>query len=183
MISKEKDIFYVDEHIPGTRSILFPDKIPAGEYDSITFIFGLSEEKNKSNLFVNPPEAIMGWPQVLGGGYHYMMMNGKWKDTAGSMMPFNFHLGIGQLYHGSTSNVDSIYAFVQNCFTVHLPGSAFTLGDRDTVTFRLVMNMEEWFEGPHIYDHNFWGGAIMQNQEAMNMAKENGWNVFSITKN
>jgi hypothetical protein len=183
MISEWKDIFYLDERIPETKNLRFPDKIPAGTYDSITFIFGITEEKNKSYMYVNPPEVIMGWPEVLGGGYHYMMMNGKWKDTTGTLMPFNFHLGIGQLYKGTGYNVDSIYAFVQNYFTVSLPGSSFHLADGDTVSFSLCMNIEQWFENPHVYDHNYWGGAIMQNQPAMQMAKENGWNVFSISTN
>jgi hypothetical protein len=182
MISALKDIFYVDENIPETKTIRFYDKIPAGTYDSITFIFGISGAKNKSFMYVNPPEVLMGWPEVLGGGYHYMMMNGKWKDSAGALMPFNFHLGIGQLYKGSSYNVDSIYAFVQNNFTVSLPGSSFNLADKETVTIRLNMNIEKWFENPHVYDHNYWGGAIMQNQAAMQMAKENGWDVFSIDR-
>jgi hypothetical protein len=42
------------------------------------------------------------------------------------------------------------------------------------------MNIESWFQTPHIYDHNYWGGAIMQNQAAMQMAKENGFDVFEI---
>jgi hypothetical protein len=180
MISTPKDIFYVDESMPATKTIQLTNMIPAGTYDSITFIFGITEAKNKSHLFLNPPEALMGWPDVLGGGYHYMMMNGKWKDPAGRTMPFNFHLGIGQLYKGNDYNVDSIYAYVQNYFTVSLQGSQFELEDRAKVTFRLAMNIAQWFENPHIYNHNYWGGAIMQKQPAMQMAKENGWNVFSV---
>ena len=182
VIGDWKDIFYVDENIPETKTIQFYDKIPPGTYDSITFIFGISEQKNKSFMFVNPPEVNMFWPEVLGGGYHYMMINGKWKDTTGVNMPFNFHLGIGQLYHGNNYNVDSIYAFVQNYFTVHLPGSSFTMEDQKTRTFRITMNIEKWFENPHIFDFNQWGGAIMQNQQAMQMVKENGWDVFSVLR-
>jgi hypothetical protein len=180
VIAEWKDIFYIDEDIAETKTIQFFDKISAGTYDSVNFIFGISEVKNKSFMFVNPPEVNMGWPEVLGGGYHYMMLNGKWKDPTGNAMPFDFHLGIGQLYKGNNYNVDSIYAFVQNYFTVSLPGSSFTMADQETTTFHIVMNIEKWFENPHIYDHNQWGGAIMQNQPAMQMVKENGWDVFSI---
>ncbi len=182
VIGEWKDIYYVDENITETKTIRFYDDIPTGSYDSITFVFGIPEEKNKSFMFVNPPEVNMFWPEVLGGGYHYMMINGKWKDTVDIIQPFNFHLGIGQLYHGSTYDVDSIYAFVQNYFTVHLPGSAFTMNDQDTIEFRLSMDIEKWFENPHIFDFNYWGGAIMQNQQAMQTAKENGWDVFSISR-
>ena len=180
MIGLQKDIFYVNDDFPDTKRIQFGDEIPAGNYDSISFIFGITEEKNISNRFPNPPEAIMAWPVILGGGYHYMMMNGKWMDTNGMINPFNFHLGIGQLYKGNDYNVDSIYAYVQNFFRVSLPGSDFIMADRDTLTFQLTMNIEEWFEDPHICNHNFRGGAMMQKQPAMQMAKENGWDVFSI---
>ncbi|NTV83284.1 MAG: hypothetical protein HGA23_03155 [Bacteroidales bacterium] len=180
VIAEWNDIFYIDEDIPETKTIRFFDKIPAGIYDSINFIFGITEEKNKSFMFVNPPEVNMFWPEVLGGGYHYMMINGKWKDLTGFIQPFDFHLGIGQLYHGNTYDVDSIYAFVQNYFKVSLPGSAFTLNDKDTLTFQVAMNIENWFKNPNIIDFNQWGGAIMQNQQAMQMVKENGRDVFSI---
>jgi len=181
VIREWEDIFYVDEDIPETKTIQFFDKIPAGIYDSINFIFGITEEKNESFMYVNPPEVNMFWPEVLGGGYHYMMINGKWKDEAGFITPFDFHLGIGQLYKGNDYHVDSIYAFVQNYFKVSLPGSSFIMEENDTLTFRLTMKIENWFENPHIFDFNQWGGAIMQNQQAMHIVKENGWDVFSIT--
>lgn len=180
VMSEWKDIFYIDEDIAETKTIQFFDKIPAGTYDSITFTFGINEEKNKSFMYVNPPEVNMFWPEILGGGYHYMMINGKWKDTSGSIIPFDFHLGIGQLYHGNEFITDSIYAYVQNCFTVSLPGSSFTMKENTTMTFTLTMNIENWFQSPHIFDFNHWGGAIMQNQPAMQMVKENGRDVFSI---
>jgi hypothetical protein len=181
VIGEWKDIFYIDEDIAETKTIQFFDKIPAGTYDSITFTFGINEEQNKSFMYVNPPEVNMFWPEILGGGYHYMMINGKWKDTSESIIPFDFHLGIGQLYYGNSFNTDSIYAYVQNYFLVNLPGSSFTMKENTTMTFTLTMNIEKWFQVPHIFDFNHWGGAIMQNQPAMQMVKENGWDVFSIT--
>jgi len=180
VIGDWKDIFYVEENIPETKTIQFFDKIPAGTYDSINFIFGISQEKNKSFMFVDPPEVNMFWPEVLGGGYHYMMINGKWEDTAQRVQPFNFHLGIGQLYHGGGYEVDSIYAFVQNYFTVRLPGSDFSIRDKETRVIPVVMNIENWFRNPHVFDFNHWGGGIMQNQAAMLEVKENGRDVFTI---
>lgn len=177
-----KDIFYLDIKMPATLSVQFPDRIPAGEYDSLAFTFGLSPEKNISYTFVNPPEAIMAWPEVLGGGYHYMMINGWWRDMQGALQPYNFHLGIGQLYKGTGYNTDSIYAFVHNNFRVTLPGSAFTVTDGGNTALNLTMHIDRWFRDPHTWDHNHWGGAIMQNQAAMQEGKENGWNVFTMAQ-
>jgi hypothetical protein len=182
IINHPRDIFYIDEKSEASRVLAPGDEVPTGDYDSITFVFGIPEAKNSSNRFVNPPEVFMGWPVVLGGGYHYMMMNGKWTDPQGVMQPFNLHLGRGQLYRGDSCIIDSIYAFVPNCFTVSLPGSSFRISDGETAMFRLTMNIENWFDDPYVYDHNHWGGAIMQNQPAMQMARENGHDVFSIVK-
>jgi len=44
------------------------------------------------------------------------------------------------------------------------------------------MNIDEWFKNPHIWDFNYWGPAIMENETAMRIAKENGEvGVFTIT--
>lgn len=180
MIDDWKDIHYVDIDIPSTLTWDVYDDIPVGAYDSITFVFGIPEEKNKSFMFVNPPEDKMMWPDILGGGYHYMMINGKWLDEENEEQLFNFHMGIGQLYKGDEINYDSIYAYVQNYFTVSLPASSFTMEPNATREIEIIMNIDSWFDTPHHFDFNVWGGAIMEIQPAMQMAKENGFDVFSI---
>jgi hypothetical protein len=120
------------------------------------------------------------WPDILGGGYHYMMINGSWKDNTNVIKSYAFHMGIGQLYKSDVIKVDSIYAFVQNYFSVKLPNSAFTVEANKTRQIEIIMNIDSWFKTPHIYDHNYWGGAIMQNQAAMQIVKENGVDVFLV---
>lgn len=172
-----EDIHYVDTDLPETREYAFQDKIPAGTYDSISFTFGISEAKNQSLMFVNPPESYMFWPEQLGGGYHYMKLNGKWKNLDENIVPFNMHLGIGQVYD---TNSGEITGFVQNYFRVSLPNSGFTISNGDTLMFNVIMNADEWFENPNIFDLNYWGSHIMENQAAMQAVKENGHNVFEI---
>ena len=176
LIDAWKDIHYVDNDIPSTKVWNVFDSIPEGDYDSLSFTFGISEEKNQSMMYVDPPESLMFWPEYLGGGYHYMKLNGKWQDTLNQLSPFDFHLGIGQLYDGQ----GNITGFVQNYFYVHLSNSSFDIEKGKTTHIILSMNIDSWFETPHIFDFNYWGGAIMQNQAAMELAKENGYDVFSI---
>ncbi len=178
-IFKWKDIQYVDESLPQTTTWNVFDKIEPGDYDSISFTFGISKEKNISLMYVNPPEVNMAWPDQLGGGYHYMMINGFWKDTNNQKTPYNFHLGIGQIYSGA-DNTGTITGFVQNYFPVTLKNSGFSIRKGETKEIQIIMNIDSWFKTPHVYDHNYWGGAIMQNQAAMQMAKENGFDVFTI---
>ncbi|MBI9038493.1 MAG: hypothetical protein JEY97_10200 [Bacteroidales bacterium] len=177
LIDEWKDIHYIDTDILSTQTWKIPDKLTPGNYNSISFTFGISEAKNHSLMFLNPPERDMFWPEYLGGGYHYMKLNGKWLSDENTINPFDFHLGIGQIYH---SYPDSITGFIQNYFEVNLPSSSFELIENQTKEIEISMNIENWFRNPNIYDHDVYGGDIMQNQEAMNLACENGHNVFTI---
>lgn len=177
LIDDWQDIYYVDIDIPSTLSWPVYDSITAGTYDSIAFTFGISAQKNHSYMFVNPPESYMFWPTVLGGGYHYMKLNGKWRTPAQTNNPFNFHLGIGQIYAGTDTT------FVHNNFHVSLPASGFTLTKGETKQINIIMNVQNWFSNPNTWDFDYWGGDIMENQNAMQAAKENGWNVFSVEFN
>jgi len=181
LINKWKDIHYVDSDIPSTQTWEVFDSIPAGNVDSISFTFGINEEKNQSFIFVNPPESLMFWPDILGGGYHYMKLNGKWMNLQQQLSPFNFHLGIGQIY----DNENNITGFIQNSFRTgaELPvysSYALVIQPNQTSGIALVMNVESWFKTPHTWDFNTWGGDIMQNQAAMNVACENGKDLFAL---
>ncbi|MDY0101578.1 MAG: hypothetical protein RBS07_01490 [Lentimicrobium sp.] len=174
------DIHYVDTNIPTTFNWLVSNDVPSGIYDSLTFTFGISSTKNQSFMFVNPPEVNMSWPGVLGGGYHYLMLNGWWKDTVNVRRPFNFHFGIGQIYENNSGQVSDIIGFIDNSFTVTPAGNAFELKAGEITQLKLVMNVESWFDTPIVYDHNQWGGAIMQIQDAMHIGCMNGHDVFSL---
>lgn len=174
-------IHYIDINIPTTLTWNIYDPIPTGVYDSISFVFGLDEQRNQSFAFANPPESNMFWPDVLGGGYHYMMINGKWVNQQNVVTPFDFHLGIGQIYSDTINyNVNTITGFVQNYFKVTLPISALQISKNITSTIVLKMEIESWFKTPNIWDHNYWGGSVMQNQRALKTIKENGFDVFSV---
>lgn len=183
VLDKKEFAHYVDTN-PNreyTLSWTIPEKVPAGEYVSISMTFGIKGEKNKHYIFPDQPESSMEWPIALGGengGYHYMKLNGFWKTPEGERKPFNFHLGVGQ----ERNEANEITGFVQNWFEVELANSGFKLEPGKTATVSLAMNIEEWFVNPHVYDHNQYGGAIMHNQEAMGKGCENGKNgVFEIT--
>jgi len=169
-------IVYIDIDIPSTLEWMPEQKLPEGHYDSVTFVFGINQEKNKSGLFVNPPERDMFWPEMMGGGYHYMKMNGKWKTPGGSVEPFNLHLGIGMKMDSTGSK-----EFIHNYFTVSLPLNSCNLDHTKPINrFRLTMDINSWFESPNYWDWNVIGGQIMHNQNAMQQASRNGWDAFSI---
>lgn len=183
LIDQWTAIHYVDAEIPSTLIWNVYDSIPQGVVDSVSFVFGISEQRNQSFMFVNPPESNMAWPDILGGGYHYMMINGKWIDPQQMQQPFDFHLGIGQIYTDTiTYNTNSITGFVQNYFEVTLPTPGLSITANSTSLLKLQMDVSSWFKTPHSWDFNYWGGSVMQRQRAMNVIKENGFDVFSVVQ-
>jgi len=178
-VSSSSPAHYVDIDIPGTLTWQVPGDYQANSYDSISFTFGLREALNKSNSFVNPPESNMAWPEVLGGGYHFMMMDGFFNNTLSVRSPFNFHLGTGQIYTGGMGTAN-ITGFVQNYFHVRIPASSFILFNGQVKSLKFIMNVDSWFTTPVDWDFNVWSIMIMQNQTAMGTMKRNGFDVFSF---
>lgn len=180
VLGGEKFAHYIDTDLPETFNWELTEDIPVGDYQSISMTFGIKGEKNKPYTFTDPPESDMLWPVNLGGdqgGYHYMKMNGFWKDNKGQRTPFNFHLGVGQERNAE----NEIIGFVQNWFEVELSDSSFSLGADEYKSINIRMNVGKWWDTPNIYNHDVHGGKIMQNQEAMKMGVENGRNAFSIS--
>ena len=172
-LTKDGFYRYVDTDIPSTLSWLASDNIPAGSYNSVSFTFGIKSSQNISNMFVNPPESDMWWPDMLGGGYHYMKLNGKWlppSQTIGN--PFNIHLGIGRV----VDTISGDTTFLDNSFGVTLNFSPL---NNESHVINISMNIDSWFKTPNIYDFNVEGGVTMENQQLMLMIKQNGFDVFS----
>ncbi len=157
-------IFYIDTNIPESQ-ILRMDSIPIGKYKKVRFTFGLDESDNLSGRFSDPPESNMFWPEPLGGGYHYMKLNGKFVNEAGQLVPLNIHLG--RLHEED------------NHFVVELPID-FIITESTENQLHLTMIIDNWFRSPNLYDFNEYGSAIMQNPTAQRILKENGNDVFKI---
>ena len=162
-------IFYIDTNIPESQTLLL-EAIPTGTYTRLRFTFGLDEEDNLSGLYSDPPESNMFWPEPLGGGYHYMKLNGRFVNANDELVPLNTHLGIGQ-------NADHT-EFYQNYFAVEGPIDLVVVENKENC-FVLCMVVDNWFRNPNLYDFNVYGSAIMQNQAAQQALKENGQDVFT----
>jgi len=172
-IKQNNGIHYVDCSIAKTLRWKI-DEIPQRHYRAISFVFGLDEADNKSNRFLNPPENHFFWPDFLGGGYHYMQINGKFLNNTGNVQNMNIHTGIGQIYDEN----NEIMKFVHNYFTVTLPILFFVYAD-STLPLMLNMEIQHWFDTPNLYNFDEFGTGIMQNQRAQQLLKENGWNLFT----
>lgn len=154
---------YVDAKDASTTTLRWLESIPDGNYTGLSLVFGLDEAKNLSGVFVNPPQSYMVWPEPIGGGYHYMKLEGRY-DAGGTIEMYNTHTGAayGVPYH----------------FWVYLP-ETFTVSN-NKVDIELVMEMNNWYQNPNAYDFTVFGAGIMDNPTAQQMLKENGVDVFSL---
>lgn len=175
-VRSDKAAHYVDADIASTLTWLPTDEIPAGRYTEVSFTFGLAPDLNVSYAYPDAPENAMSWPANLGGGYHYMKINGWWQAADGTQKPFNLHTGIGQLRDAE----GNITGFMDNTFTVTLPLDNFVIQKGEVSSLQLQMDINQWFTNPHIFDWEVFGGSIMQNQEAQEVLRDNGKSVFSL---
>jgi hypothetical protein len=180
LLDPENFAHYVDTDIQDTHLWDIEQEVPVDHYESISITFGIKGEKNQPYMYTDSPESEMIWPINLGGdkgGYHYMKLNGFWKNDVGERNPFNFHLGVGQ----ERNAAGAITGFIQNWFEVVIPIPDLVIRKEEKMVINLAMNVDQWFDDPNIYDHNHHGAKIMQNQEAMRMGTENGKSgVFTV---
>ncbi|MFZ2898507.1 MAG: MbnP family protein [Saprospiraceae bacterium] len=157
---------YSELELGETHSITMAD-VPPGKYTALSFIFGLDEDTNVDGGLPNTLTNInMEWPLPGDQGYHYMKFEGKYKVPAtGDEKPYKLHTG-------ATGNN-------QNYIEITLPLSGLDI-DGNTWDLSLKMDLNEWLQNPNTWDFEFWGPAIMANQDAQLVLKANGTTVFSV---
>ena len=152
--------YYFDAKDLNFSSITFTG-VPNGNYKGLSFMIGLDTATNKTYFLPATVENNnMEWPVQMGGGYHFMKLEGSFIDTAGTW-GYNMHLGT----NGNTVNIS-------------LPNKAFLISG-STSNIQLKMNVSEWFKNPSTYDFNIDGVYSMGNAPAMLKLKNNGVDVFN----
>ena len=146
--------------------------VPAGTYNRISFTFGLDETQNVNGGL--PPLAeynSMVWPDSLGGGYHYMMLEGLWiadKDTTVNGNAIAVGDTLGYATHTGRLNGSP------NFFTVTLDlVPALTLKAGETWRIPIAFDTRKWYASPNLYRFP-WMPFIMNDPVAQTRLKENG---------
>ena len=146
-------------------------QIPEGNYTNVSFTFGLNNTDNYQN---HPDLNTATWnvPEMMGGGYHYMQLEGKFLD--------NMDMETNYAYH-TIRAVDMMSAaptllFEDTFFTVNLGAISIT----NNMTIEVKMNIAEWFKNPNQWDLNILSESLMGNFDAQIMMHQNGQNVFSL---
>jgi len=158
-------IHYVDIRNKESLTVTLPKNIPFGNYSSISFVYGLAPEDNITGSLGINLDRLMEWPVPMGGGYHYMKLEGDYQGSNGSDF-FNFHAG-------SLAGKDYSIA-------VDIPLNDL-LASSKSLNLNIVMNVGNWFQNPTDWDFEYWGSGIMGNPDAQATVQKNGADVFSIT--
>ncbi len=154
-------VIYVDARTAAKGPIMFED-FPFKYIDSVSFLIGVTPKYNVSGGLSSTMEnAVMDWPQMMGGGYHFLKLEGRWND--GTQTPgFAMHLGkpgyqVAAGFH-----------------------CAYLLNEHTQNPLAMTMNINEWFRSPHQYDFSKDGVYSMGNEALMLKLKENGTDVFTV---
>ena len=65
--------------------------VKSGLYSNISFIFGFRDEYNIDGAYTDLNTASWNVPMILGGGYHYMQLDGKYISNNGNESGYNYH--------------------------------------------------------------------------------------------
>lgn len=144
--------------------------IPTGTYSSVLFTFGFNNEANYNNNYPDLNATSWSVPGILGGGYHFMQLEGKFIDITTTET--------GYAYHAirAVDNTGTALSFENTFFEVDLGAVTIT----NNATFEINMNIAEWFKTPNTWDLNVLNNMLMPNFNAQVMMFQNGQNVFSL---
>ena len=68
------------------------ESILPGDYVSVSFRFGFSNNLNIDGAYPNLNTALFNVPGLLGGGYHFMQLDGMFIDNNNQETAYNYHV-------------------------------------------------------------------------------------------
>ena len=143
--------------------------ITPGTYN-VSFTFGFKNEDNTSSVYADLNSASWNVPDMMGGGYHYMQLDGKFMNSSNVETGYNFHA------IRAVDNSSGTPVFPQDTFFTVSLGSV-TLTSNSTLGVKA--NIAEWFKNPNTWDLNTLHTMLMPNHNAQIMMYQNGQDVFT----
>ena len=148
-----------------------PQKISEGSY-KLAVTFGFNNTDNTDGTYQDLNSASWNVPTMLGGGYHFMQMDGKYLNKSNVQSNFNYH-AIRAVDNTDPTNLK----FEDTFFTIELG----TVSIKNDATMEVKMNVAEWFKNPNEWDLNTLNTMLMPNFSAQKLMAENGkTGVFSL---
>jgi hypothetical protein len=167
-------VFYVDGRDSSTWTHALAN-VPVGHIHTYGFDFGLAPARNRSGSLPNTLENLdMAWPDPMGGGYHFLKLEGRLLDSVSR--PYGFYVHIGSLAVGGAVQ-DDHFAYEETRFPLH---AALSAGD--TLDLDVDMDIEAWFSGEETFDLERNAQGVMSDPSAQDLLRKNGQSgVFRTT--
>tara|TARA_B100002003_G_C14108239_1_gene533050 strand:+ start:222 stop:953 length:732 start_codon:yes stop_codon:yes gene_type:complete len=161
------EVHFIDISDMSTFSFTY-DNVANNNYTSISFDIGLDTNKNKPDYYLNEDfHGIMVWPVLMGGGYHYMKLEGDYNNV---LQGYGTHTG---------ATMGNDYSFNKH-FVISLSIDD-NLGD---VSIDINMEINNWYQTPYQIEFSTFGNGIMGNLEKQMQLQANGIaDVFSVSVN
>ncbi|MEQ9063343.1 MAG: hypothetical protein RIE58_04145 [Vicingaceae bacterium] len=137
--------------------------VPVGNYTGLSCMIGIPVTKNLTGYLPNTLNNVnMAWPEPIGGGYHFMKFEGNYMDEKGDWRGFTVHLG--------KNGMQSVNVIQDVQFSI----------SESSTKLELVMDMNEWFESPYLYDFIADGNYTMAIDSLMKLVSDNGKNCLAF---
>ncbi len=146
-----------------------PQSINPGTY-TLSCTFGFSVDNNTDGLYPDLNTASWNVPMQLGGGYHFMQLDGKFLDATNTETNYNYHT-----IRAVNATDPTALVFQETAFEIPLG----TLTIENDLLVVLEMNIAAWFKHPHTWNLNEQHSMLMPNFDAQVRMAENGQDVFS----
>ena len=147
--------------------------LPPGAYN-LKMRFGFTEATNTTSVYPDLNAASWNVPENLGGGYHYMQMEGRYLDTTDELFIYAYHT-ISAVQNPGPENTREDTSIEIDLGEITVPQGATQIN--------VNMRIDQWFENPNLWNLNELNGLLMGNYTAQKMMQENGQNVFSLASN
>jgi hypothetical protein len=157
--------------LTNTKGLSFTtsETILPGDYTSVSFRFGFSNEYNIDGAYPDLNTANFNVPNALGGGYHFMQFDGKYRDITSVEAPFNYHV-ISAIDPSNTNDPKD------TSFSLNI--GAATIGGNTNI--QIEMDVSEWFKNPTMWNLNEYDINLMGNYDVQLLMNQNGSSVFSL---
>ena len=146
------------------------DEVSQGS-NFLKFTFGFADKDNTDGIYQDLNSVSFNVPSMLGGGYHYMQFDGKYKDTNNTDANFNYHT-IRAVDRTDPNNL----ILQDTSFEIDIG----TLDLKSNTTVEIKMNIAEWFKNPTTWNLNELNTVLMPNFEAQRLMSTNGKSVFTL---
>ena len=161
----------IDLENENTLSLSSNQSVETGTYANVSFIFGFTNTANTDGAYPDLNSASWNVPPMLGGGYHYMQLDGKFINNIENEAGYNFHA------IRAADNPGPNPSFPQDTFfEVNL--GPLTVSENNEII--ISMDMAQWFKEPYLWDLNLYNQMLMPNSTAQILMYENGQNVFHL---